>query len=280
MPTIRPPKLSVAIPVYNGAAYLADTIDSVLAQSCEDFELIICDDHSTDGSLDIAASRADPRIRILANAENLGFGGNWNRCLAEAQGRYIKILPQDDLLHRDCLGRQAAVLDDDGQGSVALVFCARSIIGPTGRAYMNRGFAASGCSQSGAEMARRTARRGTNPIGEPGAVLFRSTAARAAGPFNGARPFVIDIDYWLRLLKFGTAVYLPEVLASFRVSRGSQSVRMARRQAAEFTAYLDELNRSALYPLSAADLRIGRLAATMNSFGRAAFYRLAMRDAS
>jgi hypothetical protein len=129
-------------------------------------------------------------------------------------------------------------------------------------------------------MARRTARRGTNPIGEPGAVLFRSTAARAAGPFNGARPFVIDIDYWLRLLKFGTAVYLPEVLASFRVSRGSQSVRMARRQAAEFTAYLDELNRSALYPLSAADLRIGRLAATMNSFGRAAFYRLAMRDAS
>lgn len=278
MPTVRSPKLSVAIPVYNGAAYLAETIQSVLDQSCEDFELIICDDHSTDGSLEIAASHADPRIRILTNPKNLGFGGNWNRCLAEAQGRYIKILPQDDLLHPECLAQQAAVLDADDQGAIALVFCARTIIGPTGKAYMRRGFATVGCSQTGAEMARRTARRGTNPIGEPGAVLFRSSAARAAGPFNGARPFVIDIDYWLRLLKFGRAVYLPEVLASFRVSRGSQSVRMARRQATEFTSFLDEINHTGLYPLRSADLRMGKLAAMMNSFGRAAFYRLAMRN--
>lgn len=278
MPTLRSPRLSVAIPVYNGAAYLADTIASVLAQSCEDFELIICDDHSTDGSLAVAAARPDPRIRILANETNLGFGGNWNRCLEECRGRYIKILPQDDLLHRDCLERQAAVLDADSEGSVALVFCAREIIGPSGRAYMKRGFASAGCSTSGAEMARSTARRGTNPIGEPGAVLFRSTAARAAGPFNGARPFVIDIDYWLRLLKFGRAVYLPEVLASFRVSAGSQSVRMARRQAGEFGAFLHDISRSGLYSLSAADIVRGTATAMANSIGRSLIYRLAIRD--
>ena len=103
MTTVRLPKVSVAIPVYNGESHLAETIDSVLAQSWDDFELIICDDRSTDGSLDVAASRADGRIRILRNDRNLGFGGNWNRCLAATQGSYIKILPQDDLLHPDCL---------------------------------------------------------------------------------------------------------------------------------------------------------------------------------
>lgn len=277
--TIRPPKVSVAIPVYDGESHLAETIDSVLSQSCADFELIICDDHSTDRSLEIAASRADSRIRILRNASNLGFGGNWNRCLAEAQGSYIKILPQDDLLHRDCLKKQAEVLDADVAGGVALVFCARSIIGPTGKARLTRRFTG-GLRATGADIAKRTARMGTNPVGEPGAVLFRRSAATAAGAFDGTRPFVIDIDYWLRLLKFGNAAYLPEVLASFRVSPGSQSVRMVRNQAAEFRAFLAELGHSRLYPLSRTDVRIGGLAAAANGIGRALFYRLTMRSSS
>jgi glycosyltransferase involved in cell wall biosynthesis len=280
MSTVRPPKVSVAIPVYNGEAHLAETIDSVLTQSWGDFELIICDDHSTDGSLDVVASRADNRIRILRNDRNLGFGENWNRCLAAAQGRYIKILPQDDLLQPNCLSKQAEVLEGDAAAEVALVFCARTIVGPSGRSHLTRRIAGKTESYTGAGIAKLTARMGTNPIGEPGAVLFRRTAALATGPFNGARPFVIDIDYWLRLLKHGRAVYLPEVLASFRVSRGSQSVRMAKHQASEFRAFLTELKDSGLYPLSNADVRMGGLAATLNGFGRAIIYRLTMGAAS
>ena len=277
MPSLPPPKLSVAIPLYNGAPHLAQTIASVLAQSCTDFELIICDDQSTDRSLAIARTFSDRRLRILQNDRNLGFGGNWNRCLTETQGTYIKILPQDDLLHPDCLKRQAAVLDADAGGEVALVYCARSIIGPTGKSYMTRSFTGP-ARLTGAEAARRTARLGTNPIGEPGAVLFRRAAAQAAGAFNGERPFVIDIDYWLRLLRHGDAAYLNEALASFRVSPGSQSVRMASRQAAEFRAFLDHLATSGLYPLSAGERRIGALRASLNSMGRSVFYRLTMRN--
>ena len=280
MTTVRLPKVSVAIPVYNGESHLAETIDSVLAQSWGDFELIICDDRSTDGSLDVAASRSDGRIRILRNDRNLGFGGNWNRCLAATQGSYIKILPQDDLLHRDCLSKQAEVLESDAAGEVALVFCARAIVGPSGRSHLTRRLSGKTASYSGAGIAKLTARKGTNPIGEPGAVLFRRAAARAAGPFNGARPFVIDIDYWLRLLKHGHAVYLPDVLASFRVSRGSQSVRMARHQASEFRAFLTEMKDSGLYPLSNGDVTMGGLTATLNGFGRSIFYRLTIGPAS
>ncbi len=280
MSTVRPPKVSVTIPVYNGEAHLAETIASVLAQSWGDFELVICDDHSTDGSLDVAAACMDDRIRILRSDRNLGFGGNWNRCLAAAQGRYIKILPQDDLLHPDCLHRQAEVLDNDAHGEVALVFCSRAIVGPSGRSHLTRRLAARAKRYTGAGVAKLTARMGTNPIGEPGAVLFRHTAAQAAGTFNGARPFVIDIDYWLRLLKHGSAAYLPDALASFRVSSSSHSVRMARHQASEFKAFLAELKDSGLYPLSNADIRMGGLAATLNGLGRSVVYRWAMRAAS
>ena len=278
--TVRPPKVSIAIPVYRGEAYLAETIDSVLCQSFDDFELIICDDCSDDRSLAIARSFSDSRMRILQNERNLGFGGNWNRCLAEARGEYIKILPQDDLLHRDCLRRQVGVLDDDHLAEVALVFCDRSIIGPSGRVLMTRRFASTGARLAGNEIARRMARLGTNPIGEPGAVLFRRSAAVSAGPFNGARPFVIDIDYWLRLLTFGSAGCIPEVLASFRLSRSSQSVRMARAQAAEFSAFLADLHRSGSHHLNLFDVKMGGLMAAANSVGRSVFYRLAIKERS
>ena len=275
-----PPKVSVAIPVYNGEPYLAEAIESVLAQSYADFELVICDNASTDRTVEIARSYADPRIRILQNERNLGFGPNWNRCLDEVRGSYIKILPHDDLLHPRCLAEQVRSLDGDLDHSIALVFCARHVIGPSGRLIVTRGLHRSKPSFTGLDMARQTARRGTNPIGEPGAVLFRASAAKAAGHFNETRPFVIDIDFWLRLLKFGNAIRLPEALASFRISPNSHSVKIARQQASDYYAFLDDLKRNNLYPLSRTDLQIGRLAALANGFGRALFYRFAMENPS
>lgn len=278
MPAGRPPNVTVAMPVYNGEPHLADAISSVLAQSYVDFELLICDDASSDRSSTIAASFQDGRIRLLRNGRNLGFGGNWNRCLSEARGRYVKILPQDDLLHPDCLMKQVAALDRDAAEAIALVYCARTIIGPSGRAHLTRGGGGRRPLSTAAEMARRTARSGTNPIGEPGAVLFRHAAAKAAGPFDGTRPFVIDIDYWLRLLAFGDALHMPEALSSFRLSDGSHSVRMARLQAGEFRAFLGELGAGGRYGLGPWELRRGAFAAVLNGFGRALFYRLALKE--
>ena len=279
MQTEFPPAVSVAIPVYNGEAYLAQAIESVLAQSFTEFELIVCDNASSDRTMEIAQSYADPRIRILQNPLPLGLGPTCTGGRPPARGRYIKILPHDDLLHPRCLEEQAGILDGDEDSTIALVFSARRIIGPSGRSIMTRGALGQEARFSGAAMARQTARKGTNPIGEPGAVLFRSSAARAAGPFNEARSFVIDIDYWLRLLKHGDALYMPETLASFRVSPSSHSVRMLRRQASEFTAFLRDISHSGLYRLSGTDIAIGTAAALANSIGRALFYRFAIGDA-
>src|SRR5258708_2549501 len=132
------PLVSVCIPVYRGAAHLRAAIDSVLSQTFRDIELLIVDDNSPDDSFAIACSYEDPRVRHLRNPRNLGAEGNWNRCLEEAAGRYIKVLPQDDILSADCLQRQVEVLERDERHELAVVFCARAFINADGRRLLVR----------------------------------------------------------------------------------------------------------------------------------------------
>lgn len=107
------PTISVLIPVYNRERYIRECIDSVLAQSFQDWEIICCDNASTDGTWSILEGYAarDPRIRILRNETNLGPIPNWKRCLAGATGRYIHWLWSDDFIHdADFYGRMLALM--------------------------------------------------------------------------------------------------------------------------------------------------------------------------
>ena len=134
------PKVSVCIPTYRGAQTIGPAIASVLAQTFTDFELIVIDDGSPDETATIVAGFEDSRITYVRNASNLGPEGNWNRCLEMARGTYFKLLPHDDLLHPHCLERQAAVLDQDAEHGVALVFSAREVLTPAGQTVMCRGY--------------------------------------------------------------------------------------------------------------------------------------------
>jgi glycosyltransferase involved in cell wall biosynthesis len=132
------PIISVCIPTYRGAGHLAATIESVLAQTVGDFELIIVDDNSPDETGAIVDRYGDSRIRYLRNPTNLGPEGNWNRCLEEARGRYFKLLPQDDLLAQECLARQVEVFERDTAQRIALVFGAREVVGTNGKKLLRR----------------------------------------------------------------------------------------------------------------------------------------------
>src|SRR5689334_490580 len=122
------PLVSVCMPLYNGAAFLGATIESVLAQTWEDWELVIADDASSDGSLDVVRRVPDCRIRILDACGNVGPASNWNRAVTEARGRYVKVLCQDDLIYPTCLAEQIAVLERDANNAVAFVCSRRDII--------------------------------------------------------------------------------------------------------------------------------------------------------
>jgi len=270
------PAVSVCIPTFRGDAFLRPAIDSVLAQTFLDFELIIVDDHSPDETSALVACYDDKRIRYLRNNENLGPQGNWNRCLAEAKGKYFKLMPQDDLLERDCLTRQVEVLEQDAANEIALVFCARNIIGPSGTTLVRRGFPG---GVEGPVLAKTIiagcVRRGTNLMGEPAAVMIRRELAMGLGWFDAANPYVIDLDYWFRLLARGDGYYIPQPLASFRVLPTSWSVAIGARQTSDFRRFISKVVRER-GDIRWLDRASGYVMAHVNTILRHIFYRFVL----
>lgn len=274
------PAVSVCIPSYRGAAHLAAAINSVLAQTFTDFELIVVDDNSPDNTAEIMRTFTDPRVRFLVNPTNLGPDGNWNRCLELARGRYFKLLPQDDLLAPTCLAEQVAVLEQDREEAIALVFCARTILDARDRAIMTRGYPQRRSGTIAARtVIRQCVRRGTNVIGEPGGVMFRRTLAATAGKFDATIGYVLDLDYWVRLLLHGDAYYLAAPLASFRVSSGSWSVRIGARQSLEYQLFIKKLMADPRYSATGIDVFAGKVMAKVNAMLRSVLYRFLAMDA-
>lgn len=237
------PIVTVAIPLYNSARYIAATIDSVLAQSLTNIELIIYDDSSRDGSLQIARSyeSRDSRVRVVASESNVGPEANWNRCLSAVRGKYFKLLCGDDLLDPECLARQVAVFEDPGNADVSLVSCARWIIDSRGKKLFRRRSRNATRKVSGRELVDMVTRCGTNPIGEPGCGLIRTEIIPSVGLYSARFPYVIDLDYWVRVARHGAWVAMPECLFSFRVSGSSWSARLGWAQASQFLAFADAL---------------------------------------
>lgn len=265
------PLVSVCMPVYRSERFIAGAIHSVLFQTFTDFELIVIDDASPDATHEIASAIQDPRLRVYRNDRNLGPEGNWNRALEMARGRYIKVLPGDDTLYPECLEHEVAVLEDVRNRDVVLVYCARDIIDSAGRKVMRAKFPGRGRIKA-ASLVRRTVRYGTNIIGEPGAVLFRADAASHAGGFDASLGFVTDLDYWVRLLRFGNAYAIPDALCTFRISGENWSVELGSNRCSQYLQFLDKLAGHD-GRVSNLDLLIGRMMARTNEHLRRLVYR-------
>lgn len=267
------PRVSVCIPTYLGEAYIGEAINSVLAQDYSDFELLIINDCSPDRTKAVVAGYQDRRIRYLENPTNLGPEGNWNRCLEEARGHYIKLLPHDDTLAVDCLSRQVEVLE--AFASVALVFCSRRIIDSRGRVIALRTYPRARRGLIPGEKAMRNCiRHGTNVIGEPGGVLFRKSLMDEVGVFDGSLGYIIDLDYWFRLLTLGHAYYIDKPLVSFRISKKSWSVAIGSHQKTDYDRFIDRIIARKSVQLSLLDVSIGRFMSRLNNLLRLLFYKM------
>ena len=270
MPLPEHPKVSISIPLYNCASHIRETIDSVLAQTFDDFKLVIIDDQSTDESYRIAKSYDDPRIRVVRNIERQGFFKNWNTCLEFMDGTYCKLLPHDDPLEPTCLEEQVRILDEYPE--VELVHCARKIIDPSGKILaIRRQKEPEGIKGSNASL-RRIVRSGTNPIGEPAAVMFRLATMKRIGGFSCTDMYSIDIDYWSRLLAEGNRYSIDEVLCSFRVWPDSASVRLFGSQARSMRKFFQGLKQKHPNAIRPGDVRIGSLKSLFLELARGGFY--------
>ena len=116
------PLVSVLLTVYNREPYLAESIESVLAQTWGDFELIIVDDRSTDGSVEIARryERLDPRVRVVVNERNLGQFANRNHAATLGKAPYLKFHDSDDVMYPHCLGVMVPALQSEPRAGFGL----------------------------------------------------------------------------------------------------------------------------------------------------------------
>ena len=220
------PKISVLIPTRNYARYLPEALDSVLNQDHSDFEILISDNASTDGTPEVTARYAarDHRIRVHRHEMDLGMVQNFNWCLHQARGEYIKYLFGDDrLVHPGALRQLAGFLDENP--SAVLAATARQVIDDASQPMtVWNDFCPEGLHQ-GTRVIARCLQANANLVGEPSAVMFRQEQARAG--FDPEYRQLVDLELWLRLLEKGDFFYSPAVLSSFR-RHGSQQSEINR----------------------------------------------------
>jgi len=227
-------KVSVCIPVYNGEKYFAECLDSVITQTFWDIEIVIVDDQSTDGSMEIAEAYAklDKRIKIHRNEENLGLVGNWNRALEHASTDYIKYVFQDDIIYPDCISRMMDVMQtyDCPVAACARGFVIEANASSNIRNYFQKKikkpehfFGATDyiSAQRFGEVASKFPL--ANLVGEPSVLLFRKSACEKAGLFDDTFSQFVDFEFALRLISHFGIVFIPDILAYFRVHGGAQS---------------------------------------------------------
>lgn len=208
------PKVSVLIPTYNYARYLPEAIESVLEQDFRDFELLISDDCSTDNSAEVIARYAarDSRIRFQIHPKNLGMVENWNWCLSQARGEFIKFIFGDDkLLSPSALGKMAALMESDS--AISLVSTASRVIDTRSKAIETRNNFQPGICD-GKKIILRCMEQPANLIGEPTLVMFRKH--QAARGFDARYRQLADLEMWFHLLEKGKFGHLGEPLCAFR----------------------------------------------------------------
>lgn len=272
------PSASVVVPAFNNAAYIERTMDSILAQTYADLEIIVADHSSTDGTWGLLQPfAADERVTLLQTEPGGGALANWNRVSRAASGDFVKLVCGDDLLSPGIVEAQVAALVANPTATLAA--SARDIIDADDRPIV-RGRGLSGLSGlvSGPTALRRTVVAGTNIFGEPACVTMRRSALEASGWWDSRFPYLIDEATYARVLLLGDLVVVPGSLAGFRVSDSQWSVRLARQQSTQAIAFHEALAEREPGLLSAADLMRGNSAArAMALVRRAAYLVLARR---
>jgi Glycosyl transferase family 2 len=237
------PQASVLIPVYNGERYLEDAITSALSQTFADFEVVVCDNSSTDQTRKIASAFvSDHRVRVIEFETHVSAPLSFDRALDEAKGAYVRYLCHDDMLDPRCLEMSIEAL----QSSPSAVFATsyETTFGSTVFARQADELGPSGLRHS-SDVARSIIRKG-NWIGGPTAVTAKRLALQRTR-FDSRLACSFDVGAWLGLLAQGDLCVIPEVLFHSRIHESQESRRCAQGGfRAEWSFLLSNLDRSRL----------------------------------
>lgn len=226
------PLVSICLPTYNGERYLEESLNSILLQTYKNFEVIISDDSSKDNTVQICNKFKEqaPFPVYIYSHKPQGIGANWNHCIEKANGTWIKLLFQDDIMEPDCIEK---MLSSALKYHLDCIICKRKIIDSysnkitSGDWYdnyydlqkpagipTNLFFILSKKNINKFIYARYSI---DNIIGEPCTSLFSIKLFRKTGPYNNKLAQLLDYEYWIRVLKHFEIGIMPEKLISFRV---------------------------------------------------------------
>jgi len=208
-------RVSVCLPTYNGEAFVAEAVHSILAQQWQDFELLVLDDQSTDATLDIVRSFADSRLRVCQNPQRLGIPGNWNRCLRLAQSEFICLFHQDDVMRPENLERKIQILT--ANPTVSLVHSAvEFIVDDSAPAILSSWIenASADFILPGNCYFRRLLFRG-NLICASAVVAHRRKLLDLGG-FDEELGFACDYEMWMKLCVENSVAFLSQPLVGYR----------------------------------------------------------------
>jgi glycosyltransferase involved in cell wall biosynthesis len=219
------PLLSVCIPVYNGARYLEESLNSVLGQDFAAYELVVVDDRSTDDSVAVIARCKDQRLRTYCNEQRLGLVGNWNRCLELSRGRYVTLFHQDDVMQPHNLKHKVDLLERHPK--VGMVYSDVKIIGANGRVQMDHWPKSitpnSDMVASGLDFFVKLI-SGYNLMCCSSAVCRKECFVQL-GTFDPRLSFTADWEMWLRIALHFDVAYLQEPLVHYRLHDSNETYR-------------------------------------------------------
>jgi glycosyltransferase involved in cell wall biosynthesis len=208
------PRVTVVIPTYNRKEYLAEAIDSVLAQTYTDYEILVVDDGSTDGTREFLEERYRERPVLYLRQENRGSSAARNTGIRNARGELLAFLDSDDLWLPGKLGLQVPLFDKNP--SVGLVFCGSAGIGARGEIVEER----RPTDDFRGNAVRAMLYRNMTPTPT---VVFRRNLVPRVGYMREELTFGEDWNYWLRIAARCAIDFAPEILVHFRYLPGSLS---------------------------------------------------------
>jgi Glycosyl transferase family 2 len=270
------PSVSVVVPVYNCVSFIDATVKSILAQTFTDFELVISDNASTDGTSEaLQRYTSDPRVRLVRLSSTIPATQNFNHATTLATGEFVKAVCADDVLYPDNL--EVLVGQLKAHPSALLAVSSRDVIDASGRIVLrNRGLAGARGEISGPDAIRRSVLAGTNIYGEPPSALFRRAALIDAGGWDQKFPYLMDLATYSAVLLHGKGnlVAVPRPLWAFRISGTQESVKtQIQTQAGQVINFFRELAAAQPGLLNRRHLLVGSARARVNAVGRHVVYR-------
>jgi glycosyltransferase involved in cell wall biosynthesis len=228
MPRTRRVTVTVLMAVHNDLRFLPDAVESICRQTFDDFNFVIVDDGSTDGSSDYLRRLRDPRIYVLHNEQNVGLTASLNRGLAECGGeRYVARMDADDISEPDRLARQVEFLD--AHADVGIVGSSRRLIDEAGKEITI-------ARAVETDLAIRWKCLLGNPFAHPTVMIRGSVLARHRLRYDESFRSAQDYELWTRILPHARGANLAEPLLRYRMRDG-----ISRRHKAEQLANHDRI---------------------------------------